>query len=899
MSKRRARHHCQNHPAHGADRPRMDACARRHDIGMKDGTRVQDRSDRYEQIGPVQDENERIAPRAPTHPSGQPHDLNRGRKQQQDGREYSGWRDDPAKRADRRNDRIELVQTSGRRGHASGVFLGKPIAGEARHDAASDQNHEHNDRGYAEAFGIMRRAGESRLDMEGDVRAKHQADQRQHSQVAPVASSHDLTRDDEAEQQEVRAVDRDRRQDRPRAFPTARSPHAAEVKLALLDQQLNEPASKRGERQRLSDPAELSRLRGELKTAEREAKEAQDAAAIVATYEADERHEMVLAEKAERDRDDLIACRDTIDSDRERGFELANSLDPVIGQKKAAQDAAQQARGDIGALDADAEKDDEQECALQRLAKCVARSEMRPGLDLRLKSLEAFESRLRENKAALAGNSATGASIVSLDKIERELSVLAARLEATAPEVVVEVGEAGAGKVRIDGVVVAGRAIQAAVEPLTISVAEFATVRVSPPAGTQKGDLDKRATLQGQLSKLLSDAGVGTALELRAARVRRQELESESASLQAEAKALAVEQASVALEIERLKTELTEIDKLVAAELKRSDIGMLPASDEITRRQDELRTRREEGRRKRKTLEGTLEAQNSILSAMSAELAGIEARQSEIQARLQANLFRLPDQDRPRLIGSAKDAAATARDRHRSKALALEEQRKKTPSQEELERRANRMDRLKRALQAQNERLGDLEKNIANLEGQIQSAGGDGLGERVETLREEFALAQREAERQKVRTESLSLLKETIEACYKEQRDRLNAPLRRHLQPFLNDVFPSAELELGDGFSITGIKRNGPEAEDFERLSAGTQEQIAVLVRLAMGAMLGERGQPVPIILDDALVFSDDDRIEQMFDALTRAGQKQQVIVLTCRTRAFAALGGRPLSIAH
>lgn len=150
-----------------------------------------------------------------------------------------------------------------------------------------------------------------------------------------------------------------------------------------------------------------------------------------------------------------------------------------------------------------------------------------------------------------------------------------------------------------------------------------------------------------------------------------------------------------------------------------------------------------------------------------------------------------------------------------------------------------------------------------------------------------------------MRTESLSLLKETIEACYKEQRDRLNAPLRRHLQPFLNDVFPSAELELGDGFSITGIKRNGPEAEDFERLSAGTQEQIAVLVRLAMGAMLGERGQPVPIILDDALVFSDDDRIEQMFDALTRAGQKQQVIVLTCRTRAFAALGGRPLSIAH
>ena len=102
----------------------------------------------------------------------------------------------------------------------------------------------------------------------------------------------------------------------------------------------------------------------------------------------------------------------------------------------------------------------------------------------------------------------------------------------------------------------------------------------------------------------------------------------------------------------------------------------------------------------------------------------------------------------------------------------------------------------------------------------------------------------------------------------------------------------------GDGFSIAGIKRDGPAAETFERLSTGTQEQIADLVRLAMRAMICERGQPVPIILDDALVFSDDDRIEQMFDALNRAGQEQQVIVLTCRTRAFTALGGRQLSIA-
>ena len=96
---------------------------------------------------------------------------------------------------------------------------------------------------------------------------------------------------------------------------------------------------------------------------------------------------------------------------------------------------------------------------------------------------------------------------------------------------------------------------------------------------------------------------------------------------------------------------------------------------------------------------------------------------------------------------------------------------------------------------------------------------------------------------------------------------------------------------------MIGLKRTGPDAESFEQLSKGTKEQIAVLVRLAMGAMLCERGQAVPIILDDALVFSDDSRIEQMFNALSRAAKNQQVIVFTCRSRTFSTVGDRVLSI--
>ncbi|MBR0652039.1 hypothetical protein GXW78_20420, partial [Roseomonas terrae] len=52
-----------------------------------------------------------------------------------------------------------------------------------------------------------------------------------------------------------------------------------------------------------------------------------------------------------------------------------------------------------------------------------------------------------------------------------------------------------------------------------------------------------------------------------------------------------------------------------------------------------------------------------------------------------------------------------------------------------------------------------------------------------------------------------------------------------------------------------------------------------------------------PVILDDALVYSDDDRIEKMFDALHRQATDQQIIVFSCRQRAFQRLGGRSLQM--
>ena len=127
-----------------------------------------------------------------------------------------------------------------------------------------------------------------------------------------------------------------------------------------------------------------------------------------------------------------------------------------------------------------------------------------------------------------------------------------------------------------------------------------------------------------------------------------------------------------------------------------------------------------------------------------------------------------------------------------------------------------------------------------------------------------------------------------------ERKAQYLAPVLNRVEPFLKMLLPGASLTLDENLNISTIERNGT-AEAFGGLSDGTQEQLAVLTRLAFAELLLKEGRPATVILDDALAFSDDQRIERMFDILMRAGENVQILVLTCRKRLFARLGAAQL----
>lgn len=113
-------------------------------------------------------------------------------------------------------------------------------------------------------------------------------------------------------------------------------------------------------------------------------------------------------------------------------------------------------------------------------------------------------------------------------------------------------------------------------------------------------------------------------------------------------------------------------------------------------------------------------------------------------------------------------------------------------------------------------------------------------------------------------------------------------------------VFPQATLDISEDMTPGRLTRpgtRGQESGDFDAMSFGAREQIGVISRLAYADLLKEAGRPTLIILDDALVHSDEHRLEQMKRVLFDASQRHQVLLFTCHPAAWQGLGVSPRSI--
>ncbi|MYJ81288.1 MAG: AAA family ATPase [Acidimicrobiaceae bacterium] len=150
---------------------------------------------------------------------------------------------------------------------------------------------------------------------------------------------------------------------------------------------------------------------------------------------------------------------------------------------------------------------------------------------------------------------------------------------------------------------------------------------------------------------------------------------------------------------------------------------------------------------------------------------------------------------------------------------------------------------------------------------------------------------EREHQRTEARAEAARLLHDTFSRRRQESRQRYRGPFKERIEELGRIVFNSSfSVEIDGDLSVARRTLDGDTLE-VDQLSTGAREQIGVLCRLACAAMVSPDGGGAPVIIDDALGWSDPDRLERMGAAIASAGQRCQVIILTCTPGRYAHIG--------
>ena len=196
------------------------------------------------------------------------------------------------------------------------------------------------------------------------------------------------------------------------------------------------------------------------------------------------------------------------------------------------------------------------------------------------------------------------------------------------------------------------------------------------------------------------------------------------------------------------------------------------------------------------------------------------------------------------------------------------------------------------AARAATQQRAQVAERLAALSAQIQTLAGNGIEERRDEISGQLETARAADARLAQKAAALTRLQTALEAERKAAQETYFGPVQEELRPLLSILHRDAALTFdSDSLLPVGLTR-GLAEETLDDLSGGTREQIAILTRLAFARLFARQGRHMPIVLDDALVYSDDDRIIKMFTALTRVAQDQQIIVFSCRQLAFQDLGG-------
>lgn len=659
--------------------------------------------------------------------------------------------------------------------------------------------------------------------------------------------------------------------------------HDAAARLAAAEERLASLSAAGAELDQLRSPVTRTAHATAIRNAEQALSKLRDdrtlARAAIDRLRAAE-SEASSARLAHRTWHDDVAQAETAESERTRIADDLTKLRRIISELEA-QEAD---------IDAEAKALDERAAALGRdiaatraAAEYVDRTRQRNALAERLAALQALHAEMTALSAALATNAVTDTAMKRLHALSSSRERLDQRLTAAAPEIAITPLADAAAAFKIDGKSLSDATALRVRRTLHIDIEGVGRITVTPGGGDtiQQTEAEFERVSRDLHALLVSLGAVDNASAEQAFEQRRAD-EQRLAEVRARLDALApsgledVVAAHARLVMATSAPPSPPASDHPLEALQQHLAALVPQKSAAEQRLADLTSKLENARRELTKAETLLASHDRRLAELAPKLGVATdraARTNQLDQTLAAAEKSLADAAR----ASSAWHDAIRQDDHEA----------------ELQRRLA----AARAADARdNERIRQLELDIRGWETALSADNELDIEHEAQAARHASSLATERLQRLKVEIDALKRLDTMLVETFAQDRTRIVEPVSRRIGPYLDRVFPGAALRMDETLSPSGLIRVNA-TETLDRVSRGTAEQIAVIARLGLARLLADRGAPAPLILDDALVYADDRRIEALFGALTDASAHHQVIVFTCRERTFERLPGHRLGL--
>lgn len=507
------------------------------------------------------------------------------------------------------------------------------------------------------------------------------------------------------------------------------------------------------------------------------------------------------------------------------------------------------------------------------------------------------EERQRTAERDAAAITVTENLIERIRTAEKELEKTTGRLSAVATTITFDMDPKRPDDIEVDGESLADdhSSIQA-VSPVTIKIPEHGRITVDPAVKNRSELLSHQNEAKTELKEALEKAGVESLEEAQSRYDEKERLlrDADLARKEAELHSPATDDHGAGAQA--LGNYIENLSLMLKAKIDKLSLSELPNLKESEVILDSVKKRAVDARHVLDNARAKLSGPDEELGRLKIELGTSNERYENVKKdidRLQDKLEEAEKQCSDNQLQTNIEISRNLLSEQEEALLELSTERE----DDSLEHLQARINRLEKAISDRREKRSDLEVEIGRLKSHIEVSEGAGLDEAIHQKNRELELCQEEIRRSKREVDVLTLLLSTLRDAEREAKERYMSPVVNRLRPYLQYLFPGADITIDENLEITGVLRERGYEEPFHHLSMGTQEQIAILVRLAFAEMLVEQGQPATVVLDDALVFSDDHRMKNMFDILNTSAKNIQVLIFTCREQLFEGIGGHFLSL--